>query len=110
MEFLILWLFALAIYFLPLVIALSRGHPQWGPILVINLFLGWSLIGWVVALAWSVRSTEKGEAGGGAAQPVQNVYVQPAEKSEAGGEGAPQPESPQDDKPAGTDIKREPTD
>jgi hypothetical protein len=41
------------LYFLPVVVAGTRGHPQQGPIAIINIFLGWTLIGWVVALAWA---------------------------------------------------------
>ena len=40
-------------YLVPWLNALSRGHPNSMPILIVNLFLGWTLIGWVVALAWS---------------------------------------------------------
>src|ERR1700758_3404801 len=40
-----------AIYFLPTIVAAIRGMPQIGPIVIINLFLGWTLVGWVVALA-----------------------------------------------------------
>ncbi len=48
--------FILATYFAPTIIASARQHPQFGSILVINLFLGWTFIGWVVALAMSVSS------------------------------------------------------
>ena len=42
-----------AIYFLPTIIACRRGHRQVAPIAIINTFLGWTLIGFVVALAWA---------------------------------------------------------
>lgn len=45
-----------AIYLLPTIIASNRSHPNVAPIAVINIFLGWTLLGWVVALAWSVSS------------------------------------------------------
>jgi hypothetical protein len=45
---------AFALYFLPFIIAASRRHPQSAPIFIINFFFGWTFIGWVVALAWSV--------------------------------------------------------
>jgi hypothetical protein len=45
---------AVALYFVPSIIAAARGHHQLGPILVINFLLGWTFLGWVVALAWSV--------------------------------------------------------
>jgi T4 superinfection immunity protein len=44
-------------YFLPWLIAYARGHHASLPIFVVNLFLGWSLIGWVGALVWAVMPT-----------------------------------------------------
>lgn len=41
-------------YLLPAGIAIGRSRTNTGVIFVINLFLGWTLIGWVVALAWSI--------------------------------------------------------
>jgi hypothetical protein len=41
----------LAAYFLPLLIATKRNHHQTGAIAVINILLGWTFIGWVIALA-----------------------------------------------------------
>lgn len=40
-------------YFIPTIIALLRNHPNGVSILIVNFFLGWMLIGWVIALAWS---------------------------------------------------------
>ncbi len=40
-----------AIYFLPTIIAANRQHHNVGAIVVVNLLLGWTFIGWVVALA-----------------------------------------------------------
>ena len=45
-----------ALYILPLVIAIWRDSKRIGGVLVVNLFLGWTLIGWVVALAWAAGS------------------------------------------------------
>ena len=44
---------ATLIYFLPTVIALARGHLSTLAIFLLNLFLGWTLIGWLIALIWS---------------------------------------------------------
>lgn len=41
----------LLIYFLPTIVALSRSHHNIGSILVVNLFFGWTLLGWVVSLS-----------------------------------------------------------
>ncbi len=54
--FLFFLLILTVLYFLPSIIAIVRGHPQVGPILVINFLLGWTLIAWVLVLAWSVSA------------------------------------------------------
>lgn len=45
-----------ALYFVPTAIALNRDHHQVGPIVVVNILLGWTFVGWVVALAMSVSA------------------------------------------------------
>ena len=42
------------VYFIPTMVAFERVHPHRIPILVINLLLGFTLIGWVVAMVWAV--------------------------------------------------------
>lgn len=44
---------AALIYFLPTILALARGHLSTLAIFVLNLFLGWTMIGWIIALIWS---------------------------------------------------------
>mgnify|MGYP006433950487 CR=1 FL=1 len=46
-------LIVLAVYFIPAIIAMARGHRQSGAILVINLILGWTFLGWIAALVWA---------------------------------------------------------
>lgn len=46
------------LYFLPAIIGFRRKKKNAAAILVVNLFLGWTLIGWVIALAWSVASDD----------------------------------------------------
>ncbi|MBQ7449857.1 superinfection immunity protein [bacterium] len=41
------------IYFLPSIIASSKRHPQFVPILLINLFFGETVIGWVGTMVWA---------------------------------------------------------
>jgi len=55
---LLIWTLAVIslLYFLPLAIAFSRGHKDTGAIFVVDLFLGWTLVGWVVALVWACKS------------------------------------------------------
>ena len=46
-------------YFLPSIIATLRGKANAGAIFALNLFLGWTLLGWVVAFVWSLTSDNK---------------------------------------------------
>jgi hypothetical protein len=41
------------LYFLPALIASSRKHPQATAIFVLNLLVGLSGIGWLIALVWA---------------------------------------------------------
>jgi hypothetical protein len=42
------------LYFLPGIVAHRNDHPYKEGILILNFFLGWSLIGWVAALVWAM--------------------------------------------------------
>jgi len=41
-------------YFLPSLIAFLRQHKNKLAIFLLNLLLGWTVLGWVVSLVWSV--------------------------------------------------------
>jgi uncharacterized membrane protein len=56
------------LYFLPSFIAWNK--PNGNTVMTINLFLGWTFVGWVIALALSFWNTE------------QKVIIQQAEKKE----------------------------
>jgi len=43
-----------ALYFLPTLIAFLRQHKNKLAIFLLNLLLGWTVLGWVVSLVWSV--------------------------------------------------------
>jgi Superinfection immunity protein len=43
-------------YFLPSIIALARSKRDLLSIFLLNLFLGWSVIGWIVALVWAAKN------------------------------------------------------
>jgi hypothetical protein len=53
--FIILCLIA-AFYLFPSLVAWSRGHHNGASVFVVNLLLGWTLLGWVIAMAWSVSA------------------------------------------------------
>jgi hypothetical protein len=46
-----------AFYLAPFIVAKVRGMAYRWSILTLNLFLGWTLIGWVISLCWSVAGT-----------------------------------------------------
>jgi Superinfection immunity protein len=48
-------LFPLAMYFLPTIIAVARNKRDTTAIFLLNFFLGWSIVGWFVALIWAVK-------------------------------------------------------
>ena len=43
------------LYFLPAILAFVRSKRDAGAILVLNLLLGWTAIGWVIALVWALK-------------------------------------------------------
>jgi|SRR5665213_299458 len=47
----------LALYFAPSIIAISRKSSNVGSISLLNLLLGWTVVGWVMALVKAVKST-----------------------------------------------------
>lgn len=55
MESFLALILIFVIYFLPFIIALGREHIDSTAIFVLNLFLGWTFFGWVVALVWAVK-------------------------------------------------------
>jgi hypothetical protein len=47
--------FGFVLYFLPSIIAFARSKRDAGSILILNLLLGWTAIGWVIALVWALK-------------------------------------------------------
>jgi Superinfection immunity protein len=52
-------LIALSLYLLPSLIAALRGHLDAAAIFVLNLVLGWTGLGWLVALIWSLTGNTR---------------------------------------------------
>lgn len=52
-------LIAIVLYFIPTVIAFFRGHHNAVAIFGLNLLLGWTFIGWVASLVWSLTAVER---------------------------------------------------
>jgi hypothetical protein len=57
--FWILLLLLVGLYFLPSFVAYTRKHQNAGAILIVNIFLGWTFIGWVVAVVWSMTQVDQ---------------------------------------------------
>lgn len=55
----LLLIFFLFLYFFPTIVAAKRQHRSAGAVFVLNLFLGWTFLGWVAALVWAL--TYQGE-------------------------------------------------
>lgn len=56
--FLVLLVVFVWIYFLPSMVASKFGHSKYYSIVVVNVFLGWAFVPWVLALAWAVSETK----------------------------------------------------
>jgi len=53
---LLLFVLIAGAYFIPTLVAYVRKVTNVGSVFVINLFLGWTFVGWIVALAMSVKT------------------------------------------------------
>jgi hypothetical protein len=42
-------------YFVPSIIALYKRKSNRGAILAMNILLGWTFVGWIVALVWALK-------------------------------------------------------
>ena len=61
-SFLMLILMGIMLYFIPTIIAILKKKPNKLAISALNFFLGWSIIGWVVALVWSLSNNSSNQS------------------------------------------------
>ena len=47
---------SLAIYFIPIIIAYVRRHNNFVAICLLNIFIGWTFLGWLASLLWALNS------------------------------------------------------
>jgi len=47
--------FGFVLYFLPTIIAAVKSKRDTLAIFLLNFFLGWTFIGWIVALVWAAK-------------------------------------------------------
>jgi hypothetical protein len=50
----LLFVLTVYMYFLPSTIAKNRDHNNCTAITALNITLGWTFLGWVIALVWSL--------------------------------------------------------
>jgi len=55
-----LLLLLLGIHFLPTFVAIVRQQRHSVLIFVLNIFVGWTIIGWLILLIWAAVGEEKG--------------------------------------------------
>jgi hypothetical protein len=53
LKFVLLAVIAIFIYFVPSIIAKQKNHINMQAIFVLNVFAGWTFVGWVVAMVWA---------------------------------------------------------
>lgn len=53
MVVVLILILSFALYFMPSIVAGGREHKNVNSIVLLNLFLGWTIVGWVVALVWA---------------------------------------------------------
>ena len=49
------------LYFIPTIISIGRKTKREAGIFLLNLLLGWTLLGWIGALIWAVSDNTKRE-------------------------------------------------
>jgi hypothetical protein len=57
-----LMIFVVLLYFLPAIIAYRQKKLNKEAILALNVFLGWTVLGWVVALVWAYTKNDANSA------------------------------------------------
>src|SRR5258707_29748 len=48
----------LGLYFLPKIVGIIRKKKNVAPFVLVNILLGWSVIGWIVAMVWALATIQ----------------------------------------------------
>ena len=57
----ILAIIFLAVYLIPTIVAVRHKKAAASGIFLLNLLLGWTILGWIVALIWAVNGETQNE-------------------------------------------------
>jgi hypothetical protein len=83
-----------ALYLLPVLIGWARRVPDIGSVAVINVLLGWTLVGWAAALAMALRSPRPAPLPVQVVQHFPQPQPWPDQQTQAGWSGPPGPPPP----------------
>ena len=51
------------LYFIPtIIVIINSNHPNRVGLFLLNLFFGWTIIGWLIALIWAFSTSNKRNA------------------------------------------------
>lgn len=56
MSDIIFVLLMFGVYLIPGIIAINKKKKNSGAIFALNLLLGWTMIGWIIALVWALTN------------------------------------------------------
>ena len=79
------WALIIIAYWVPTIVVLSRKAPNVGQVVVVNFALGWTFIGWIVALVMALKPKQ---------QPVYLAYPPPGPYGPPPGQPPWQPYGP----------------
>src|SRR5689334_21850996 len=56
----VVFVFGMACYLLPTIIAFRRSHQNRSAIAALNVLVGWTFLGWVTSLVWALTQVTNG--------------------------------------------------
>jgi len=59
----VLLILIVILYMLPSLLAYGRQHPRRQELLILNILLGWTLIGWIAAFLWALLARPEPQPG-----------------------------------------------
>lgn len=90
-------LVGVAVYFVPTIVAAQRLHPRRIQIALVNVFLGWTFLGWVGSLlwaSWNFNSAVTPSKSSGIGEPIEQPKRDSVDDDTPGAGWYPDPEGP----------------